>query len=101
MSDLLWKLKNFQYFSERPYQVSIAEPFYFFKIFFLDITQFSVKGALISHIGDCDDVLKRFGANSVQYERNSICLNLRNVTLFILIVLSVNLLHNFPEVRRL
>ncbi len=60
-----------------------------------------MKGVLISHIGDCDNVLKGFGGNSVQYERNSICLNLRNVTLFILIVLGANLLHNFLEVRRL
>lgn len=60
-----------------------------------------MKGVLISHIRDCDNVLKGFGANSVQYERNSICLNLRNVTLFILIVLGANLLHNFPKVRRL
>ncbi len=29
-----------------------------------------MKGVLISHISDCDNVLKGFGANSVQYERN-------------------------------
>jgi hypothetical protein len=43
-----------------------------------------VKGVLISHIRDCDNALKGFGATSVQYERGFNVSCLRNVAKLII-----------------
>jgi hypothetical protein len=71
------KTKFFSNTSLKGFIRYLLQNIFFLKILFVGITQFSVKGVLISHIRDCDNALKGFGATtSVQYERgfNASCL---------------------------